>query len=108
MIVAATRIKLKSILKLPKFFIISSGVFKQSKSAPGNKGVKSTSRGLEFFTLTLWDDESSLMDFMLGGNHKEAMKVIRNYSNDYGSCRWSANEMPGWDEAFAQLKINRK
>jgi hypothetical protein len=108
MIAALTKIRLKSIFKLPKFMFVSNPIFKQAKNAPGNKGVKFTSKGLEFFTLTLWDDEKSMMDFMLAGNHKEAMKVIRNFSADYGSANWSVSEMPGLDEAFDQLNSKHK
>jgi heme-degrading monooxygenase HmoA len=104
MIAAVTRIKLKSILKLPKFIFVANPIFKQAKNAPGNSGVKSTKKGLEFFTLTIWDDERSMMDFMLAGAHKEAMKNIRSYSVDYGSAHWTVSEMPPWDEALAKLK----
>lgn len=103
MIAAITKIRLKSIFKLPKFMFVSNPVFKQAKNAPGNKGVKSSNKGLQFFTLTLWDDEKSIMDFMLGGSHREVMRVIRDYSDDYGSVRWEVPEMPPWDEAHARL-----
>lgn len=103
MIASITKIRLKSVFKLPKFMFVSGPVFKQAKNAPGNKGVKSTSSGLQFFTLTLWEDERSIMDFMLSGAHREVMKVIRDYSEDYGSARWEVSEMPAWDDARAQL-----
>lgn len=107
MIAAITQIRLKSIFKLPKFMFVSNLIFKQAKNAPGNKGMKSSNKGLQFFTLTLWDDEKSLMDFMLSGNHREAMKVIRDYSNDYGSARWETISMPSWDEAYSELNSNK-
>jgi heme-degrading monooxygenase HmoA len=103
MIASITKMRLKSVFKLPKFMFVSGSVFKQVKNAPGNKGVKSTNKGLQFFTLTLWEDERSIMDFMLSGAHREVMKVIRDYSDDYGSARWEVSEMPPWDEAHTQL-----
>ena len=107
MIASVTRIRLKSIFKLPKFIFTSNSIFKQAKNAPGNKGVKARSKGLEFYTLTIWDEERSMMDFMLNGHHKEAMKAVRKFSNDFGSSRWSVTEMPPWDEAFEQLKSKK-
>ncbi len=108
MITSITKIKLKNILKLPKFFFISSKIFKQARSAQGNKGMRSRSTGLTFYTLTLWDDEKSMMDFMLSGPHKEAMKIIRNFSSDYGSSRWNSTDMPSWDDALSKLASDKR
>lgn len=70
--------------------------------------MRSRSTGLTFYTLTLWDDERSMMTFMLSGPHKEAMKVIKKFSSDYGSSRWHSAEMPSWNEALKKFTSQSK
>jgi len=49
-----------------------------------------------------------MMDFMLSGPHKEAMKIIRNFSSDYGSSRWNSTDMPSWDDALSKLASDKR
>ena len=111
MFTAITRVELKGATKLPRFFYYTSLINKQLKTSSGLISVK-TSRGdgLEFWTLTTWENLKSMQDFARSGAHLKAMKIIGRIAKGTKSMHWETYTIPGWKEAKDKLlsKIDKK
>ena len=111
MIVSVTRIKLKNPLKLIKFLPLLPKIMNQAARSPGNISYKGRYKGyLTFWTLTTWDNEGILRDFVLSGIHKEVMKRTRYFSDDFETTNWIIDNgapAPDWHNAENRL-LNKK
>jgi hypothetical protein len=69
-----SRFFLKSVRTLPAFFALSQRIRKQASAAPGVVGwsLAADLPKLEFFTLSAWEDDSSLRDFVAAAPHHDA------------------------------------
>jgi hypothetical protein len=68
-----SRFFLKSVRSLPAFLAQSQRIRKQASTAPGVIGwsLAADLPKLEFFTLSAWEDESSLRDFVATAPHHD-------------------------------------
>ena len=106
MIVAITHLKLKHIGKLPGFMKHTNKSKAASENASGNIGVQVRSEGiLVHRTLTVWEDQESLMNFVTSKPHVDAMKATRNLASETVSDHWECEEMTSWKEALGRIGI---
>ena len=96
---------LKKYSAVPGFFRFSFQIQKQLRATPGVIGyalrAKIVSRN--FWTLSVWEDDRTLMEFVRLTPHGEAMKSI---SPHMGATRFTRWKVPGsavpptWDDAM--------
>jgi hypothetical protein len=79
---------------------------KQAMSAPGCIEVKvRKTKGLSFWTLSLWDSEASLRSFLSSSPHREAMPKLFHWCDEAASSHWSieSQRLPSWEQATGNL-----
>lgn len=71
-----SRFFLRSVRRVPAFLAQSQRIVKQVSDAPGIVGwsLGSNLASLEFYTLSAWDDENSLRDWVASAHHLDATK----------------------------------
>ena len=106
MIVSITFIKLKHPFKLIPLGLHSSRIKKQLKTS-NCKAVKTKSRLLDHYTMTLWHSEEALLKFMLNGAHQQAMTKSLELAKEIKTVRIHSDKLPTWSEAKKHL-IKRK
>ena len=108
MIASITRIKLKNPLKLFKFFPVVPKIMSQAAKSQGNLSYTGRYKGyLTFWTLTTWEDEKSMMDFVRSGLHLEVMKQTRYYSDDFSTANWTVDKTPSWKDGEKILESKK-
>src|SRR4051794_19367114 len=106
-IVSVTRLRVRSWIFLPAFFLRSIRITLQVKNAPGNLGVKFLNdRRKTFWTCTSWDSEAAMKSFMLANPHGPAMRKLLEWCDEASVVHWSqsAPELPGWTQAHARMQ----
>jgi Domain of unknown function (DUF3291) len=107
MLISVTRLRLRSIRFIVPFAYRTSQSRKQALTTPGCLDVRTRkTRGLTFWTLSLWDDEKSLRTFLAGGPHRSAMPRLAKWCDEAAVAHWdsTARELPTWESAAARLR----
>ena len=72
--VSLTRLRIRSVRFVPLFALHTWRSMRQVKHAPGfQTGAILADRSWTFWTMTAWDDQESMRQFMASGSHKTAM-----------------------------------
>ena len=101
---------LKSYLALPKCFGFAGEVRNQLKSAKGLIGYALDAQIFrrELWTLSVWDDDKSMMDFVREIPHLRVMKDMAPYMNQSQFANWKVREMDlplDWGSAKSRIKL---
>ena len=111
--VVATRLQLKSWLKLWRFFRVNGRVQRQLKADPGliSYSLKADFLRLRFSTLSVWADDPTIDAFLRTGHHRHAMAVFDDIAVRDQSVftRWQtpAPQDVTWEEAAQRLAAVR-
>ncbi|MEO8020083.1 MAG: DUF3291 domain-containing protein [Pseudomonadota bacterium] len=108
-VVSITRLHLRSFFYLFPFALRAAASSKQAMRSAGCRGLVSRkTRGLAFWTLTLWDDEKSLKAFLMASPHREAMPKLAGWCDEACVTHWTQDEasMPDWASATQRLRDN--
>ena len=110
MIISITKLQLKNIWQLLKFMNHAGRSRSQAISSAGviHVDVKADLGKLTFYTLTAWENESSLREFMLGGHHKKAMKITKKIAKQAVSTNYEGDKIPDWQEALQILEEKKR
>jgi len=65
--------------------------------------VKAELGKLTFYTLTAWESEAELRQFMLSGAHKKAMIITKSIAQQAVSTHYMSSKLPNWQEALQKL-----
>jgi quinol monooxygenase YgiN len=103
---------LKKFSKIPSFFRFSFQIQRQVRQSPGAIGYSLRAKPLsrKFWTLSVWEDERALFDFVAKAPHGEAMKA---FGPHMGQTRFSQWKVPGsavppnWDDAIRRMSQER-
>ncbi len=103
-----TYLPLKRYRMIPRFLFYTARVLVQLCKSNGLVGYSLRAYLFEnnFWTLSVWEDESALRNFAFKGFHKGVMKLLRN---DMGSTRfikWAVNgtDVPlSWEDAMRRF-----
>jgi hypothetical protein len=104
--VSLTRLRIRSIRFLPPFALHAWRSLRQIKRAHGfQTGALLTDRRWTFWTITLWDSEESMRQFMASGAHKAAMPHLLNWCDEASVAHWTQPdaEVPTWIEAHKRM-----
>jgi heme-degrading monooxygenase HmoA len=105
-LVSVTRLRLRSILFLLPFALRAGDSTRQAMRAPGCQGVLTRkTRGLAFWTLTMWDDETSMRIFVTQSPHREVMPRLSRWCDEASVAHWTqeSGAMPAWSAATQVL-----
>jgi heme-degrading monooxygenase HmoA len=96
---------LSSFWALPQFLYYSRSIQKQLKSARGLVGYSLLAHVLakRFWTLSVWENEVALAEFVHKMPHSEAMTVLHRSMGGTEFVRWKilgASVPPTWQEAM--------
>jgi hypothetical protein len=104
-VVVVTYLPIKTLWGLPYFLYYTRRVQSQLKSARGLMGYSLLTHivAKRFWTLSVWQDEVVLTEFVHKHPHNEAMSVLRRYMGGTAIVGWSltgAAVPPSWAEAM--------
>ncbi|MEV8551980.1 DUF3291 domain-containing protein [Streptomyces glaucescens] len=107
-VVMASRLELRSLLSVPRFFLLSLVVFQQVRRSPGLIGASLRAQPLKrtFWTLSAWRDRAALEEFNRTDPHAKSVRGLRPVMKGSVFVFWNAGpgELPvGWDEAQRRL-----
>lgn len=96
--------ELKSVLSLPQFFVYAVPALVQAFFAPGNvrawylpfADFKLTSHR----TLSAWKTEEDLLNFVRGGSHARAVKIIPQIATEARALRYTSTDIPNFSEVL--------
>jgi heme-degrading monooxygenase HmoA len=101
--VMASRLRLSSPRHLPRFLRASTRVGRQAREAPGciDSRLRAQLRSLTFWTLSAWEDEAAMKEFVRSEPHLGAMRDLRARgavaSAEFRSWVDDAAVLPDWD-----------
>ncbi|HEV2911699.1 MAG TPA: DUF3291 domain-containing protein [Pyrinomonadaceae bacterium] len=99
---------LKSYLRIPKFIKYTSQIERQLAEARGLVGYSLQAQLLsrKFWTLSVWEDEPALTEFVYRLPHSEVMKSLANDMDKTKFTQWKiqgAALPPRWDDAKRRM-----
>lgn len=112
-LVLLSYLPLKRYLKLPAFLRYTLQIERQLKTANGLIGYSLQAELLKkrFWTLSVWLDEQSLMNFVLKIPHDEVMKSLAGHMDQTKFTRWKLNGWelpPDWADAKRRMSFASK
>ncbi|MEU1890678.1 DUF3291 domain-containing protein [Streptomyces pristinaespiralis] len=107
-VVMASKLQVKSLLSVPRFFLLSLVIWKQVRSAPGVVGASLRAEPLKktFWTLSAWDSQESLDTFSRSDPHARIVAGLRKVMDHSVFVFYPAGQdsLPAdWDDAVARL-----
>jgi hypothetical protein len=100
-----TLLPLKRLWQMPWFLVHTGRIVRQLGKSPGLVGFSLMARPFakHFWTLSVWEDEAALNDFVREQPHAETMRVMPPHMGATRFIRWnlSGSEIPpAWDDAL--------
>jgi len=105
--VSLTRLRIRSFRFLTLFALHTWRSLRQIRRAPGfQTGALLGDRRWTFWTITAWDSEESMRQFMVTGAHKAAMPRLLNWCDEAAVAHWTQQEaaIPSWIEADRRMR----
>ncbi len=104
--ISVTRLRVKSILFLPSFFLVNNRSVKELIITPGFfKGKELLDKNLTFWTMTAWKDLESMKTFRNSGAHRKAMQKLPGWCNEASYVHWmqETDVLPTWTDAHLKM-----
>jgi len=100
---------LKRFRTIPRFLRYSGAVSKQLEGTRGLVGFSFRAKILarEFYTLSVWEDERALDDFVRAEPHRRTMGAMRRHMAETKFVRWTVTGSqvpPSWRKAIEMLR----
>jgi heme-degrading monooxygenase HmoA len=105
-IASVTRLRLRSIRYLIPFLYRAHVSGRQAAQSAGCAGLWTRkTRGLAFWTLTVWDDEKALRAYVATSPHREAIPRLAVWCDEAAVAHWvqSSDGAPDWRSATQRL-----
>ena len=105
-VVSVTRLRLRSWRFFPAFLRYAIPSNMQARRAPGNRAVQTLREpGNVFWTLSLWESESAVQQFMISGAHGRVMPRLLDWCDEASVARWTQDDdaLPTWQAAHARM-----
>jgi hypothetical protein len=98
---------LKSYWTIPMFFSFTFRILAQLAKTSGviGYGMRAKLLSRQFWTLSVWENQNALMDFVKRVPHGEAMKAMISHMGPTKFTQWKipgAAVPPKWDEAIGR------
>jgi Domain of unknown function (DUF3291) len=105
--VSLTRLRIRSIRFLPRFAFHTWRSLQQVKRAPGFlAGALLPDRCWTFWTMTAWENQESMRQYMVSGSHKTAMSHLLEWCDEASVAHWTQPDatLPSWAEADKRMR----
>ena len=105
--VSLTRLRIRSIRFLPLFTVHTFRSLTQVKKAAGfQTGALLLDRSWTFWTMTVWDTQGSMRQYMSTGSHKQAMPHLLDWCDEASVAHWEqeGNALPSWAEGDKRMR----
>jgi heme-degrading monooxygenase HmoA len=109
--VSITRLRVRAVRFLPVFGWYAVRTAQQVKAAAGFRGGSLLrDRDWTFWTMTTWDNQEAMRQYMLNGAHREVMPRLMEWCDEASVVHWERTEaeagahVPGWAEADARMR----
>jgi hypothetical protein len=105
--ISITRLRVRSLRFLPGFMLYTWRSLRQVRGSSGFEGGRLlTDRSWTFWTMTAWDSEASMRQFMTSGSHKLAMPRLLDWCDEASVVHWEQAEaaLPSWDAADKRMR----
>lgn len=105
--ISITRLRIRSIWLLPAFALYTHRSLQQVRAAGGYlDGSLLPDRRWTFWTMTAWDNQQSMRQYMTSGPHKAAMPKLMHWCDEASVVHWeqTSEELPSWAEADARMR----
>jgi hypothetical protein len=102
----ASQFELTSLRHVPRFFLDSMRIYRQTLSADGALGISLEARLLtgKFRTLSTWRDREAVDAFVRAEPHRTSMRRHHSHMREAKFIFWEGESpQPGWDEATRRL-----
>jgi hypothetical protein len=106
MLIAVTRLRIRSPYSLPAFFWYAMRTSRQAQKAQGYiDGKLLNDANRTFWTMTAWNSEREMRMYQNDGVHRKIMPKTSAWTDEAAFVHWSTDsqELPGWDEAYRRL-----
>ena len=108
MLVAVTRLRVRSFRYLLAFAYYAGRSRRQAERTSGCLGVRvRKTRGLAFWTLTFWDSEASMRRYMAQHPHRAAMPKLSRWCDEAAVAHWVHDSSEGPDWHYAEGYLSR-
>jgi hypothetical protein len=105
-IVTVTRLRLRSLRFFPGFLWYTRRSIGQAKRTPSNLGVRvRKTKGLAFWTLSIWRGNQAIRTFVPASPHREAMQKLPHWCDEAAFADWEQEtaDWPSWETAAEKL-----
>lgn len=105
--VSVTRLRVRSIRFLPRFFWHTRLTLRQVERSPGFIGGSLLpERGWVFWTLTVWESEPMMRAYMTSGDHRAVMPRLFGWCDEASVVHWQTADraVPAWPVAVARMR----
>ncbi len=106
-VVSITRLRVRSWLYMPAFFLAAMKTTRQAKRSEGSVVVKVLQdRRNAFWTCTVWESEEAMRRFMLSAPHGPVMRKLMTWCDEAALVHWIQADAvaPSWAEAHRRLQ----
>jgi Domain of unknown function (DUF3291) len=105
--ISITRLRLRSWIYLPRFFIEAMRSNRQASAAEGNLGVRLLpDKRNTFWTATSWSSEAAMRAFVIAAPHGPVMRKLMHWCDEASVVHWEQPDatLPSWEEAHRRLE----
>lgn len=105
--ISVTRLRIRSIRFLPPFALHAFRGLTQARKASGFQGGSLLAeRARTFWTMTAWDGEDDMRQFMVAGAHAKAMPHLPDWCDEASVVHWVGADgpLPPWTEADRRMR----
>jgi len=95
--VSITGLRIRSNLHYPQFYRLAGAVMTQAKKSHGIIEVEARIINGIHHTLSIWESEYHMREFLLTGAHLQAMQVLKNIATGK-TIGYFSNNPPKWAE----------
>lgn len=108
-----TYLPLRSFRTLPQFFRYSGAIQGQLRTSRGLIGFTLDAHPLrrQFWTLSVWEDEDALMEFVRTNPHLGTMHGLKGRMGATRFIRWpieGSEVPPTWEDALARARVEER
>lgn len=109
MVASITELNLKNFWSFLIFIPHAIKSKNQATSAHGMVSIQLASEGiLTQRTLTVWENEKAMWDYVRSGSHLRAMKVFGKIATKSFTAHFEVESPPSWETALNYLRKNGK
>jgi hypothetical protein len=104
--VSVTRLRVRSLLFLPRFFWANEASVKAIKKVPGFiEGKELIDKGFTFWTVTIWQSPEAMKQFRNNDPHKSIMRKLPAWCDEAAYIHWTqeTNDFPDWGTIYWRL-----